>query len=127
MAAGRAKFDRARPVAALEFVHFLRRCSRSGGPAGGVQPLLVSEPAWKGWRSYLDGRRVELQIANRSFLAVYVPRGRHEVRLVYLPQSFVVGRGVTMAALAAIVLGSLLRKVRQLFLERRDRPGAELL
>ena len=89
--------------------------------------VVISEPAWKGWRVYVDGGRVELQIANRAFLAVFVPQGSHEVRLVYLPQSFVAGRGVTMATLAAIVIGSLLRKVRQLLLQRRDRPQAELL
>ena len=29
--------------------------------------IVVSEPAWKGWRAYIDGRRVEIQIANLAF------------------------------------------------------------
>jgi hypothetical protein len=89
--------------------------------------VVISEPAWKGWRAYVDGRRVELQIANRAFLAVYVPQGRHDIRLVYLPQSFVAGRTITMATLAAIVLFALLRKVREFFLQRRDRLRSQLL
>jgi membrane protein YfhO len=72
--------------------------------------IVISEPAWKGWRAYVDGRRVEMQIANRAFLAVYVSEGKHDVRVVCLPRSFVVGRAITMAALAAIVIFALLRK-----------------
>ena len=89
--------------------------------------IVISEPAWKGWRAYVDGRRVALQIANRAFLAVYVAQGKHDVRLVYLPRAFVIGRAITMATLAAIAIALLLRKLRQFFLERRERLGTDLL
>ncbi|HET7435306.1 MAG TPA: YfhO family protein [Thermoanaerobaculia bacterium] len=64
--------------------------------------VVISETAWKGWRAYIDGRRVQMQIANAAFLSVYVPRGKHEVRLKYWPESFVIGRAVSFATLAAI-------------------------
>ncbi len=66
--------------------------------------VVVSESAWKGWRGYIDDRRVELQIANTSFLSIYVPGGRHHVRLVYLPKSFVQGRAITFVTLIALAL-----------------------
>jgi uncharacterized membrane protein YfhO len=92
--------------------------------------IIASLPAWKGWRAYIDGRRVEMQRANHAFLGLYVPRGRHTIRLVYLPRSFVLGRVITFVTLLAIAVVALLRKLRQLFLERRDRslialPGRE--
>ena len=65
--------------------------------------VVISEPAWAGWRAYIDGRRVQHQIANMAFLAVYVPAGIHEVRLLYWPRSFVVGRGISAATLAIII------------------------
>ena len=64
--------------------------------------LVVSLPAWSGWRAYVDDRRVPTHFANHAFLAVHVPRGRHHVRLVFLPTSFVIGRAITFATLILI-------------------------
>jgi len=65
--------------------------------------IVLTESAWKGWRAYLDGRRVKTQRANVAFLSVYVPKGRHAIRFVYLPESFVVGRAISIATLLGLV------------------------
>ena len=61
--------------------------------------VVVSLPAWRGWRASIDGRPVKTQFANYAFLGIRVPRGRHSIRLVYLPQSFVVGRAISFGTL----------------------------
>lgn len=66
--------------------------------------IVVSASAWKGWRAYLDGRRVETQFANHAFLGVFVPKGTHDIRLVYLPESFVWGRAISLVTLALMIL-----------------------
>ena len=71
--------------------------------AGGGGWVVVSEPAWKGWRAYIDGRRVQMQTANLAFLAIFVPDGVHNVRVVYLPQSFVIGRAISAVTLLALI------------------------
>lgn len=71
--------------------------------------IVLTESAWKGWRAYLDGRAVKPQRANVAFLSVYVPRGKHAVRFVYWPKSFVVGRAISFATLFAIVAFGVLR------------------
>jgi hypothetical protein len=53
--------------------------------------MVVSESAWKGWRAFVDGKRAPLRYANHTLLAVYVPLGEHDVRMVYRPESFVIG------------------------------------
>ena len=65
--------------------------------------IVISEPAWRGWRAYVDDHRVGHQIANVAFLGVYVPRGAHHVRVVYWPQSFVIGRAITLATLLLLL------------------------
>jgi hypothetical protein len=65
--------------------------------------VVVSQPAWKGWRAYIDGRRVQHYFADVAFLAIPVPAGRHGVRLTYLPHGFVVGRFVSFATLATLL------------------------
>jgi hypothetical protein len=63
--------------------------------------IVLSESAWKGWRAYIDGKRVQTQFANHAFVGVFVPKGKHEVRVVYQPESFTRGRNIS----AATVLG----------------------
>ncbi|HUR81231.1 MAG TPA: YfhO family protein [Thermoanaerobaculia bacterium] len=71
--------------------------------------IVVSNCAWKGWRAYVDGKRVHLQRANVAFLGIHVPKGRHTVRLVYWPESFVIGRAITFATLLALAIFALSR------------------
>ncbi|HEX9163037.1 MAG TPA: YfhO family protein, partial [Thermoanaerobaculia bacterium] len=73
--------------------------------------IILSEPSWKGWRAYVDSSRVETQIANRALLAVYVPAGKHNVRLIYRPESFVIGRAIS--AIALIAFAVLLARTRR--------------
>ena len=74
--------------------------------------VVVSESSWRGWRAYIDGRRVRPHYANSSFLGVYVPAGTHAVRLEYLPTSFVRGRNISLATLAALAAYFALRRHR---------------
>jgi hypothetical protein len=75
--------------------------------------VVVSDTAWNGWRAYIDGRRVKPTRANLAFVAVFVPRGHHDVRLVYLPESFVAGRTISGVALLASVSVLLVRRRRR--------------
>lgn len=68
--------------------------------------VVLTESFWKGWRGYVDGRRVKLRRTNITFQAIFVPAGHHTVRFVYWPQSFVIGRTITFATLLLLVLYS---------------------
>ena len=66
--------------------------------------VILSEASWPGWRAYIDGHRVKLDRANRAFLGLFVPQGKHHIRVVYLPDAFVEGRAISLAALFALIL-----------------------
>jgi hypothetical protein len=66
--------------------------------------IVTSITNWKGWRAYLDGRRVKTQFANRAFLGVHVPRGKHRVELRYWPESFVRGAAITGVTAISLLL-----------------------
>jgi len=74
--------------------------------------VLVSTAAWKGWRAYVDGGRVETRFGDHAFVAVYVPRGTHRVTLDYLPESFTRGRNISLTTLAAAGLWMIRRRIR---------------
>ena len=75
--------------------------------------VVVSQTAWSGWRAYIDGRRVKWQYANHAFLGVWVPAGHHDVRLVYLPDSFVRGRAISLGTLALLGIGWIVWRLRR--------------
>lgn len=80
--------------------------------------VVVSEPAWKGWRVYVDGHRIRHQIADISFIGVYVPKGDHHIGLVYWPTAFVQGRAITFATIALLVAAALIARWRRLRVAR---------
>jgi hypothetical protein len=67
--------------------------------------VVISETAWKGWRAFVDGKRAPLRYADHTLLAVYVPQGEHNIRLVYLPQAFVLGAWVSGVTMFVLLLG----------------------
>jgi hypothetical protein len=75
--------------------------------------VVITEPAWDGWRVYIDDRRVEHFYANAAFIGVYVPSGGHRIRLTFLPQSFVRGRAISLSTLALLLGGGIAAKIRR--------------
>jgi uncharacterized membrane protein YfhO len=80
--------------------------------------VVISEAAWKGWRAYVDGHPVKIVRANHAFLGIFIPAGKHAIRLTYLPQSFVIGRAITFGTAAMIALATVIGMVRKRRLER---------
>jgi hypothetical protein len=75
--------------------------------------VVITEPAWDGWRVYIDGRRVQHFYANVAFLGVFVPPGGHTIRLTYLPESFVRGRAISFSTLALLLGGGVILWLRR--------------
>jgi hypothetical protein len=75
--------------------------------------VVITEPAWDGWRIYIDDRRVEHFYANAAFIGVYVPSGGHRIRLTFLPTRFVQGRAISLATLALLLGGLIAWRIRR--------------
>ncbi|MGZ4808241.1 MAG: YfhO family protein [Thermoanaerobaculia bacterium] len=73
--------------------------------------LVLSEQRWTGWRAYVDGRRVAIHPANIAYIGIYVPDGKHAVEVRYWPESFVIGRVISFAAILVLVMTALARRV----------------
>jgi hypothetical protein len=73
--------------------------------------VVISETAWRGWRAFVDGRPAKIVRANHAFLGVFVPAGQHKVRVVYLPQSFVIGRMISLITLALLITAALALRI----------------
>ena len=69
--------------------------------------LVLSEINYPGWQVYVNGKRENLLTANYLFRSVPLSAGKHTVRFVFNPVSFKIGIIVSVASLAAIVIGLL--------------------
>ncbi|HKS22951.1 MAG TPA: YfhO family protein [Thermoanaerobaculia bacterium] len=61
--------------------------------------IIVSEPAWKGWRATRARVPLRLHAGDHAFLAMYLPAGDSDVVLRYLPSGFVYGALISALAL----------------------------
>lgn len=81
--------------------------------------VVASQSAWKGWRAYVDSRRVQTRFANQAFIGVFVPKGRHNVKLQYLPESFTRGRNISFTTLGALIAAAIFPSARRRFQKPR--------
>jgi hypothetical protein len=83
--------------------------------------LVVADALENGWVATVDGHQTPLVTADHAMVAVRVPAGHHDVRLVYRPTHQLAGFGIsilTVALFVAIVLVT--RRARR----RAPRAGA---
>jgi uncharacterized membrane protein YfhO len=72
--------------------------------AASRQLLVVSEGFHSGWQAQVDGARVPLEQINGDFLGCIVEAGRHEVVLEFLPAHVALGKAISLAALAGVLV-----------------------
>lgn len=88
--------------------------SADGGPRGGY--LVIDDGWYPGWTATVDGHDAPVRRADYLLRAVYLPPGRHTVRLVYAPLTYLLGALITLvtaAALLALAAAALVRRARR--------------
>lgn len=66
--------------------------------------LVLSEKYYNGWRATVDGKPADIQRVDYVLRGIYLPPGSHEVRFVFDPLPFKVGKYVTLASFALFAL-----------------------
>jgi hypothetical protein len=67
------------------------------------QLLVLSESFHPGWRAIVDGEPARALRANGDFIGVVVGAGAQRVELRFAPRSFIVGRWISLAAIAFVL------------------------
>ena len=76
--------------------------------------LVFSIPYSEGWTAYVDGEKTEIQEANTMYMALELPKGEHEIRLVYCTPYLKTGLCLTcIGVLCYIVLVLINRKKKR--------------
>jgi hypothetical protein len=66
--------------------------------------LVLADPWFPGWVSTVDGRDAQPYRANHAFRAVELTEGPHQVVFRFEPQSYSLGRRISVAALGCLTL-----------------------
>jgi len=66
--------------------------------------LVSSEVFYPGWTTRIDGADAPTLLVDTAFRGTVVPAGTHQVEMVYVPRSFRIGAGVSLAAVLVCVL-----------------------
>ncbi|ALS03347.1 copper ABC transporter permease [Enterococcus silesiacus] len=75
------------------------------------QVVLTTIPYDKGWKAYIDGKKVDIPTFKDAFLAIPVPAGKHSLELAFLPQGFLIG-AVLFVLCLLVFIGYSLRLTR---------------
>ena len=80
--------------------------------------LLLTDTYYPGWKVYIDGKEEKIYKADYLFRAVYLNKGKHNVRFVYEPTSF--RAGLTVSVVTILILCALGIYYLVLFRGRKD-------
>jgi len=66
--------------------------------------LFISDLYYPGWKAFIDNDETKIYKANYAFRAVYVPKGEHNIKFVYRPDSFKKGLIISIISLLVLLI-----------------------
>ena len=72
--------------------------------------VVLTDNYYPGWNVTVDGKHGVVERADYTFKAVFVPRGEHNIVFYYLPQSVIIGGGMSIAGIITSVIVVLFMK-----------------
>lgn len=65
--------------------------------------LVLLDSFYPGWKAFIDGNQTKLYSANVKFRAIKLASGRHKVEFVFFPDSYRIGKGLSLAAFFCLI------------------------
>lgn len=106
------------PASVVDTFEIEANTMRAEVTAQSASLVVFSHNRAAGWKAEVDGASVPSVAVDGALLGVFVPPGRHSVKLSYLPRSFVAGSAVSGVALLAAVIAVAPRRRRFLPMSR---------
>ena len=82
--------------------------------------LVFSENYYRGWRVFVDGRRVPIIKVNHTFSGVYITPGTHKVEKRFMPASFLAGGVISIISIIIFVLCCMVRSLSQAYSRKKQ-------
>ncbi len=72
-----------------------------------------SVPYEEGWSAYVDGVLTNITPVGGSMIAFELPKGKHTIKLSYIPKGYIPGTIISLMGLAALVLAIVINRKHQ--------------
>ncbi len=66
--------------------------------------LFLADSYYPGWNALVDGQETQVYRADYLFRAIQLPKGKHEVRFVFQPATFEVGKEISLYTVGALLV-----------------------
>lgn len=66
--------------------------------------LSTSEVYYPGWKAKIDDKDTEIYRSNTAFRSLYVPKGKHTIKVYYRPTIFYIGGLISLASILGMIL-----------------------
>lgn len=70
--------------------------------------LVITDSFYTGWKAFIDGKETKIYPTDIAFRGIFVPPGKHEIRMVYSPKSFKLGTIISIISILVVILLSAL-------------------
>ena len=74
--------------------------------------LVFSDTFYPGWKAYVDKRITKIYKTDGVLKGIYIPKGIHEIKFLFMPTSFLIG--LIISTLTFILLIALLVVLKKL-------------
>ena len=75
--------------------------------------LFLSIPYDKGWRAYVDGKKVKIDKIADDFIGIKLNKGNHNIKLVYYSEGFFKGLFITVISITLLIVYILKNKIKK--------------
>lgn len=66
--------------------------------------LIVNIPYEDGWHAYIDGKKVKTKKVYDVYLAIDIPKGKHEIEFKFIPKGLIMGIIISIISLLTIII-----------------------
>lgn len=74
--------------------------------------LVISENYYPGWFAIINNKRHKIELFDKYFKSVLIPSGSDQASLIFLPDSFVFGKTISISTILFLVIFFLYRRMR---------------
>lgn len=76
---------------------------------GVFMTTIIDEP---GWTMYVDGKKVKTYDIGNTFLSTDIKKGKHTIKITFVPESLPVGAGITVVSWLLFIAALKIKKIR---------------
>lgn len=92
-------------TASLKIIKYDEAIIEAEVNASGNNFIFIGNTYHPGWKAFIDGNKTEVYKTNHGYLGVVVPKGKHNLKLEYAPDSFFIAKNIALALSSILLLG----------------------